>query len=157
MVEAIAREVTASLQLPAANPHVGPDPSWNEWNMAVVGHPLWLWTEGPNSLSASNSDYGLTVTLQATHARTVFTMGDGSTVTCTSTKPYDRNTVKPGTPSPVCGHVYEMPPKSGMYTVAATAYWSVAWTAGGYSGTLPTTMTASRQLPVGELQAIVVR
>lgn len=40
----IARQVTAQLQLPDAAPQVGPDPSLNEWNMAVVGYHLWFWT-----------------------------------------------------------------------------------------------------------------
>lgn len=155
--EAVAREVVARLQLPPANPQVGPDPSWNEWNMAVVGHPLWLWVDGQNTLASSNSAYGIDVTLTASHERTTFAMGDGTTVTCASTQPYPRGAVEAGTPSPVCGHTYQKAPQHGTYLVSATTHWRVAWSAAGYTGTLSTTMTASRDLPVGELQAVVVR
>ena len=167
-VENYVRRVTASLQLPQAYPQVGPDPDWNEWDMAVIGIPLWLWVEGDSHLTASNSDAGLAVSLDATHVSTTFQMGDGTTVTCATTKPYVRHAVAPGTPSPVCGHTYQVAPKSpsaassshqqpGTYTVTATTNWSVDWTAGGYSGTLTTQMSGTRDLPVGELQAVVVR
>ena len=167
-VENYVRRVTASLQLPQAYPQVGPDPDWNEWDMAVIGIPLWLWVEGDSHLTASNSDAGLAVSLDATHVSTTFQMGDGTTVTCATTKPYVRHAVAPGTPSPVCGHTYQVAPKSpsaassshqqpGTYTVTATTNWSVDWTAGGYSGTLATQMSGRRDLPVGELQAVVVR
>ncbi|MFP5416783.1 MAG: hypothetical protein ACLGHZ_07875 [Actinomycetes bacterium] len=154
-VEAVVRQVVATLQLPQANPYIGPDPSWNEWNMAVVGHPIWLWTEGPATLATSNSAYGIAVSLDARLTGTVFTMGDGTSVTCARTQPYVRGQVDPGAPSPVCGHTYQQAPRSGSHTVTATAHWSVAWTAAGLSGTLPTTMSASRVVPVGELQALV--
>ncbi len=167
-VEAYVRTVTASMQLPDAYPQIGPDPTWNEWNMAVVGIPLWLWVEGPAQMTASRSEAGLAVSLDARHVSTTFTMGDGRTVTCASTKPYVRNAVKPGEPSPVCGYTYQVAAKSpsptsvtnkatGTYTVTATTHWSVDWTAGGYSGTLTTQMSGSRDLPVGELQAVVIR
>ena len=167
-VENYVRRVTASLQLPQAYPQVGPDPDWNEWDMAVIGIPLWLWVEGDSHLTASNSDAGLAVSLDATHVSTTFQMGDGTTVTCATTKPYVRDAVAPGTPSPVCGHTYQVAPRSpgaassahqqpGTYTVTATTNWSVDWTAGGYSGTLTTQMSGARDLPVGELQAVVVR
>lgn len=168
VVERYVRTVTASLQLPQAYPQVGPDPTWNEWNMAVIGIPLWLWVEGQDRLTASMSEAGLTVSLDARHVRTTFEMGDGRTVTCTTTKPYVRNAVEPATPSPVCGHTYQVAPRSpsplsainkepGTYRVTATTHWSVDWTAGGYSGTLTTEMSGSRDLSVGELQAVVIR
>lgn len=135
--------------------------------MAVVGHPLWLWTDGPTTLTSANSDYGLTVTLDAKLVRTTFSMGDGGSVTCTRMTPYVRGAVKPGTPSPTCGYTYEQAPTSGhltslnkttgSYPVKATAHWSIDWSAAGYSGTLTTTMTDARDLPVGELQAVVTR
>ena len=156
--EAIAREVVAQLQLPPANPQVGPDPDWNEWKRAVIGHPLWLWVDGPRTMSASNTDFGLTVALDARHVSTTFTMGDGTTRTCATTQAYVRERVEPGAPSPVCGHTYQCMPKLGdSYPVTATTHWSVGWSAAGYSGTLPATMSASRDLPVTELQAVVIR
>ena len=156
-VETVVREVVTRLQLPPADPFVGPDPSWNEWKMAVVGHPLWLWVEGPSTLRSTNSAYGVEITLTATHTHTTFDMGDGTKVNCATTQPYRRESVDPGAPSPVCGHTYAHAPRDGAYPVVATTHWDVAWSAAGYSGTLTTTMRATRRLPVGELQAVVVR
>lgn len=155
-VESVARSLLGRLQIPEATPFIGPDPAVNEWGMAVVGYPLWLWTPAMAPLSTTVSGQGLTIAMAAQPVATTFSMGDGRSVTCASTQPYPAGTT-PGTPSPVCGHVYESPslPK-GTYTVTATTQWSVAWSALGYSGTLPVSRTASRPLPVGELQAVVV-
>ena len=37
----------ARLQLPTIAPGIGPSPNVNQWNMAAVGYPLWLWADGP--------------------------------------------------------------------------------------------------------------
>lgn len=71
-VEAYVRVVTASIQLPEAYPQIGPDPAWNEWNMAVIGIPLWLWVEGPDQVADSVSEEGLSVSLTARHSKTTF-------------------------------------------------------------------------------------
>lgn len=156
-VRALAREVVLSLQLPDATPHIGPDPSVNEWNMAVVGYPLWLWTEGPRTLSTTRTAYGVTFTLTATQTSTYFTLGDGHSLTCATTQPYPAGTT-PGTPSPSCGYRYQKASlPHGTYTVSATTGWSVQWAALGYTGTLPTSLTASRSLPVGELHTVITR
>ena len=155
--EALARRVVVRLQLPKPTPHFGPDPSVNEWKMAAVGYPLWLWTEGPRTVSSSESAYGLTFTLTARYRSTTFDMGDGSTVRCTKTTVYRRST-PPGTKSPTCGYGYlEAARGDGTYTVTATTHWDIDWSVAGFSGTLPGTHRASRELPVGELQAIVVK
>lgn len=154
-VESVARSLLGRLQIPEATPFVGPDPSVNEWGMAVVGYPLWLWTPDMAPFSTTVSGQGLSIAMSAQPVATTFSMGDGRSVTCATTQPYPAGTV-PGTPSPVCGHVYETPSlPGGTYTVTATTQWSVAWSALGYSGTLPVSRTASRSLPVGELQAVV--
>jgi len=43
------------------------------------------------------------------------------------------------------------------YTLTATSYWTVTWSGGGASGTIP--LQFSRSIPerVGEIQAIVTR
>ena len=155
--EALARRIVVRLQLPKPTPQFGPDPSVNEWKIAAVGYPLWLWTEGPRTVSSSESAYGLTFTLTARYRSTTFDMGDGSTVRCTRTTVYRRST-PPGTKSPTCGYAYlEAARGDGTYTVTATTHWDVDWSVAGFSGTLPGTHRASRELPVGELQAIVVK
>lgn len=156
-IEATVREVVLELQLPTHAPRIGPDPSANEWNMAVVGHPLWLWTDAARTLSTSRDQYGMTFDLSARLESVDFAMGDGATVRCSTTTPY-RAGVRPGTPSPTCGHVYataSLP--RGSYTVRATSHWTVAWSGMGLAGTLPASFTASRAVPVGELQAVVTR
>ena len=88
--------------------------------MLAVGFPIWLWTAGPRTLNATETSSGVTFNLTARWRSTTFAMGDGRTVTCTSMTQYNHS-VKPGTASPNCGHVYTKPslPK-GSYTVRAT-------------------------------------
>lgn len=156
-VEAVVRSLVARLRLPDAVPQVGPDPSVNEWNMAVVGHPLWLWVEGPTQVNTNVSGYGVTIRMDARRVGLSFAMGDGAVVRCSATTPYPVG-VEPGTPSPTCGHTYSKASlPQGSYRVTATAHWAINWSAIGYSGTIPLDIDDSRDLPVGELQAVVVR
>ncbi len=129
----------------------------NEWNMAVVGHPLWLWVDSSRSVSSSVTEQGIRVSLSARLDRVVFDMGDGGSVSCSRFESYQRS-VKPGTPSPSCGYVYQQAslPK-GSYRVEATAYWVVSWSALGRSGVVDVPVSGGRDLPVGELQAVIVR
>ncbi len=156
-VTAVAREVVLGLQLPDAAPHIGPDPGANEWDMAVVGLPIWLWTEGPRSLTTTRTVDGITFVLTARQGDTVFDMGDGTTVICTATQPYP-SSAEPGTASPVCGHTYTAPSgRATPYPVRATTRWQVSWSALGHTGTLPAQLTGSRPLVVGELHAVLTR
>ena len=154
--EQYVRQLIVHLQLPTPTPQFGPDPSVNEWNMLAVGFPVWLWTEGPTTVTASESAFGHTFTLRATYRSTTFTMGDGHAKQCTKTTPY-RSSVTPGAKSPTCGYTYQQAAPKGAYTVTATTHWDVAWSVAGYSGTLPGTHSASRDLPIGELHAIRVK
>ena len=154
--EQYVRQLIVHLQLPTPTPQFGPDPSVNEWNMLAVGYPIWLWTDGPQTVTASETAYGYTFTLRATYRSTTFTMGDGHTKQCTTTTPY-RSSVTPGAASPTCGYTYQQAAPKGSYTVTATTHWEVAWSVAGYSGTLPGTHSASRDLPIGELQAIRIK
>jgi hypothetical protein len=147
----------ARLKLTAPKPGIGPPPSVNRWKMAAVGYPLWLWAEGnTNPAPVSDTAGGLFVSLDASVSQIVYDMGDGTKVTCAGTGRKWGPWVKPGQPSPDCGHVYEKPslPK-GNYTVTATTYWSVAWTVTGQTGTIPLVQSAQTTLPVGELQVLV--
>ena len=154
--EDVARELVVQLQLPDPTPRFGPDPSANEWKMAAVGYPLWLWTDGPRQVSTTASRYGISFTLTANWRSTTFNMGDGNRVTCTDTKKYTTS-VKAGAKSPKCGYTYAKSslPK-GKYRVTATTNWRITWNALGQSGTLPGTHSAGRDLPVGELNALGV-
>ena len=154
--EQLAQQLIVRLQLPTPTPQFGPDPTDNEWNMMAVGYPIWLWTDGPHTITATETAHGHTFTLQAHHRSTTFNTGDGNTTQCTHTTAY-RPSVKPGTPSPTCGHTYLKTAPNGSYTVTATTHWTINWNVANHSGTLPGTHTANRQLPLGELHAIIVK
>ncbi|MCA0293920.1 MAG: hypothetical protein LCH96_01170 [Actinobacteria bacterium] len=154
---AMARTLIVRLQLPDPTPQVGPDPTVNEWKMAAVGYPLWLWTNGPRTVTSRVRASGITFTLRATWLSTSYTMGDGHTVNCTSATPYTKS-VKPGAASPTCGYTYQTASlPHGNYTITATTNWRITWSALGVSGSLPGTYTGTRTLPVGELNALVIR
>lgn len=154
--EAMVTRVLVQLEVPRPAIRIGPDPSVNEWNMAVVGYPLWLWTDEPAARAASVSAFGYTFDLSATRDSVTYDLGDGSApVTCTATTPYPGGAAVVGVPSPTCGHTYVRPSlPAGTYLVRATARWTVSWSALGHSGTLPMPLTAMRRVPVGELQSI---
>ncbi len=153
----LARTLIVKLQLPDPTPRFGPDPSVNEWKMAAVGYPLWLWTDGPTVVSSRVRAYGITFTLRADLQSTTFDMGDGHQVTCSRTQVYPTNT-KPGRKSPACGYTYltSSLPK-GNYTVTSTTNWRISWRALGQSGSVPGAHTGQWSLPVGELNALVVK
>lgn len=155
-LDAIARTLLTRIQLPDPTPQIGPDPKVNEWKMAAVGYPLWLWTAGPHTVTDRVHAYGVTFTLRATWVSSRFDMGDGHRVTCTSSRPFTKD-VKPGTASPTCGYIYqEASLPKGNYTVTATTNWRITWSALGMRGSMPGSFTGTRQLPVGELDALVV-
>lgn len=152
-----ARQAVAYLPLQPGKPTVGPPPTLNKWKMAAVGYPLWIWAEGNlDPAPVTRSVSGISVSLDASLAKIVYDLGDGTTITCGPGTPWRKGSVPAGTPSPDCGHTYAKPslPK-GSYTITATTHWSVAWTAGGQSGTIPFTQTSSTTLPVGEVQTLV--
>ncbi|MFT4295731.1 MAG: hypothetical protein QM582_10000 [Micropruina sp.] len=154
VARAMAVNLVTQLRLPAPTPIFGPDPNVNEWKMLAVGFPIWLWTDGPTSVSTTASSSGFTFRLAAQWRSTTFHMGDGRTVTCTSMAKYSTS-VTPGAPSPNCGHVYTQPslPK-GKYQVRAVADWEVTWSVAGFSGVLPAYNEASASIPIGELVAL---
>lgn len=153
----VARQAAARMPLPAADVRIGPDPTVNEWKMTAVGYPQWLWTDNPADQELHVSEQGIEIDLVARRARTVFNMGDGTKKTCHATKKWTKN-VQPGTPSPVCGHVYQTASlPEGNYRITATEHWAVTWTALGQSGTVSVDRGGTPyDLPVGQLQALVV-
>jgi len=155
-VEALARQVIVRLRLPDPTPRIGPEPEDNEWRMAAVGFPLWLWTDGPRTVRAVETAYGVRFTLRADWVSTTFSMGDGRSRTCTATRPYP-DSAKPGSASPSCGYTYQRASlPDGSYRVTATTRWRISWSALGLSGTLPGTHAGSRTLRVGEVHSLVV-
>lgn len=158
--EQAAQIVVAQMDLQAADigivPESGPD------RMGAVGAPVYMWTEpgpttfGPQVLTASAG--GVTITATARVERIVWSMGDGTSVTCRTPGTVYQDAFG-FTPSPDCGHRYTrtsagQPEKA--YTVSATSYWLVDWTGpDGSSGQIPLDLTSSTSIRVGELQALV--
>jgi len=126
---------------------------------ALVGMPTWMWVDNPGPsttgpVTRSATAQGYTVTIEARLAKVVYTMGDGTTVTCAGanapgTKYLDRYGLEP---SPTCGHRYRQP---GSYTVTATSQWEVAWYGIGEAGVIPLSLQRSVQVAVREGHAVV--
>ena len=151
----LGAEAVTRLTIPAPAPLIGPDPSINKWNMAVVNLNYWLHVDGPTTLASSVTLQGHTVSLSATRRDVQFSMGDGTVKTCTATTPWQKGT--PATvKSPTCGHLYTKKSKPYYYRLRALATWDVTWSVLGQSGTIPVTTSDSRQLLVGELVSVIV-
>lgn len=97
----------------------------------LVGVATWMWIDPSawRTLTASASAGPVTSTATAMPSKVVWNMGDGDTVTCngpgTPFSPSDPNA------STDCSYTW---PQAGSYTVTATMYWSVIWTATGAPG-----------------------
>jgi hypothetical protein len=159
--EEAAGIVVARMDLRAAE--IGIVPEDVPGRLGLVGLPVWMWTTpgpttfGPQTLTGTAG--GITITATARVERIVWSMGDGTSVTCRT----------PGTPyreafgdrmSPDCGHRYSrtsVGKPGNAYPITATSYWAVDWTGGGASGQIPLTLTAQTRIQVGELQVLVTR
>lgn len=151
---ALARQAVAALNLQPIR--IGMVPEDRPGYVGIVGMPVWMWVDRPDARTygpASNSatDGSVSVTIQAKVSRSVWEMGDGHVVTCTTAGTvYEDRFGK--NMSPDCGYRYS---RQGTYTVRATTTWDIAWTANtGQSGTIPLTLTATRTVVIGEVQVI---
>ncbi|TDT34241.1 hypothetical protein ACF3NT_09365 [Naumannella halotolerans] len=148
-----ARRAVANLTLTAVPPELSPDWNRNEWKMLAVGFPVWV-SADPDSLaplSDAESVEGLTVELRAHSPEVSVAMGDGTTLTCaTEGRPFVVGSAEPGSKGP-CSHTYQ---ELGVYTSTATYTWQVDWEAGGESGTIEVSNSASSEIPIGELHAV---
>ena len=151
--QVLARQAVARMNLRAISIGIVPEPGAG--SVGIIGMPTWMWAQNPGATTwgpqtQSASVGGFTVTATAKAERTVWTMGDGATVTCTG----------PGTvyadsygkqSSPTCGHTYT---RQGTYTVRATTYWVVTWVGIGLSGTIPLDFTDTTTITMGEAQVL---
>ncbi|MGD8214423.1 hypothetical protein [Aestuariimicrobium sp. Y1814] len=152
-IPAVAREASLSLQVPEPTIQIGPDPARNKWNMIPIGFPIWIWTTEPKALHATTTQQGITITMTATQGPTTITLGDGTTITCTTMTPR-APVITPPPPSPDCGHTYT---DKAHYTITATTTWTIQWDALGFTGTIPITRTGTAPLHVGELSSVLVQ
>lgn len=152
-VVTIVNAAVANLQLPAPEPHLGPEPDVNEWKMLAVGLPVWIWTNTPAQIDASTTQQGIPITLTAHLVRTEISLGDGTTLSCKTATPRPAY-AEPMAESPDCGHTWLT---AGTYHVTATNIWAVEWAALGQAGLVTMERSASRTVEVGQLASVVTR
>lgn len=123
--------------------------------VGVIGLPVWMWVADPGEsttgpVSRSVTLRGFTVIANARLDRIVWSMGDGTSVTCNGPgTPYQDSYGRQ--PSPTCGHIYT---KQGTYTVTATSYWVIAWSGIGQTGSISRSYASSTQISEAEVQVI---
>jgi hypothetical protein len=128
----------------------------------LVMLPTWLWVEETwwsASRSASASVPAMAVTATAVPVRVVWSMGDGSTVTCEGPgTPYTSEAGDPAAASPDCGHTYRRASSAqpdGVFGVSATVTWRVSWSGGGASGSAgPLFSTTAVPVTVAEVRSV---
>ncbi|GHJ50792.1 hypothetical protein Nm8I071_00990 [Nonomuraea sp. TT08I-71] len=154
--EELARRALASISLLPPRVAVAPRRSKGP---GLVGLPVWMWASGGASyfgpLRASASDRGLTVEITARVTRVVWTMGDGTRVTCTGPgTPYTADGPRAGRTSPDCGYDRGYA-RAGTYQVSATTFWTVEWSGGGESGEIAQSRTSGTvPVQINELQVV---
>jgi hypothetical protein len=149
----------AESKLPLASPTIETAPP--SGTPQLVGVPTWLWIDsGPWQDMSATATAGMVVaTATAIPAKVVWNMGDGNQVTCDGPGTvYDPSTPNAATD---CSHTWTQPSSSatnGEFTVTATVYWQVAWTAAGAPGGgtfgLVAGPTTQQEVRVTESQAI---
>ncbi|KKK07024.1 hypothetical protein [Micromonospora sp. HK10] len=154
--EELARRALASISLLPPRIAVAPRRSKGP---GLVGLPVWMWASpGPSyfgPLTASASDRGLTVEITARVTRIVWSMGDGTEVTCTGPgTPYTASGPRAGQPSPDCGYDrgYD---RADTYRVGATTFWTVHWSGGNDSGDIAQNrVSGTIPVQINELQVV---
>ena len=147
------------MDIPAPNVMLSPAAAATQY----VGLPLWAWipVSAWKAKAASVSAGGVSLTMTATPAFSVWSMGDGGSMTCQGPgTPYPAQSKRAPRKSPDCGYTYAAPSTSrpgGSYPVSVTTHWKVAWTTtSGLSGSEPDmTTTSSFHLTVSEIQGLV--
>ncbi|WP_235922135.1 hypothetical protein [Lentzea tibetensis] len=145
----------ARKQLRLAAPTIATSPSGDQ----LVHLPTWLWlSTGWAPISATASVPGVSVTAVATPTAVTWSMGDGSTVSCTGPGTPFRASLDPTSGSPDCGHTYRRSSArqpGQTFPASATVHWTVTWSGAGQGGTFPDmTTTGNAAFRVAESQAL---
>ncbi|MFD5425615.1 ATP/GTP-binding protein [Streptomyces sp. NPDC127084] len=152
----LAQQALAKMTL--LGPDIGIAPKTG--GKGVVGMPVWMWAnDTPNHwgpVTASATAGAVTVNATAKVSKVVWSMGDGTTVTCTGAgTPYQAAFGKKT--SPDCGHRYRAPSStqpSGKFPVSATATWTIDWQGGGETGQLTEIRDSDVAITVVEVQVL---
>lgn len=152
----VARRAAARLHLPEPVIRSSPSPGQEQ----LVGLPTWLWIDRSSwtSRSATAAVPGVSVTARARPSQARWEMGDGSVESCSGPGTPWRAGRDPASVSPTCGHVFRRSSAEepgAAFAVTATVTWSVSWSGGGESGTLPGLTTSSTtRMRVAESQGL---
>jgi hypothetical protein len=137
-----------------------PEPAVNPPGAQLVGVASWLWLTGVwQSIEATAAIGAVSSTVTARPVEATWSMGDGTTVTCSGAgRPYD-----PARPardqSSDCTHVYTRSSAAepdGVYPVSVTVTYEVGWSASTGAGGVLDTLTRTTTLPVVVQQAQAV-
>ncbi len=154
-----ARAVVARMTMRAITIGIVPRPG----RSGYVNLPVWMWVTDPGPattgpLTVTDSDGGLSITATAKLDRIVWSMGDGTSVTCGAGTPYYRTDQVED--SPDCGHRYlaaSTDQPGGRYTVRATSYWDVHWAGGGAQGDFDDVhFGRAIRVPIAELRPVLI-
>ncbi|PKV95539.1 hypothetical protein ATK30_6462 [Amycolatopsis echigonensis] len=149
----LAQAARSQLRLPS--PSIAANPRGDQ----LVTLPTWLWlSSGWDQQSATAAVPGVSVTAIAKPTSLVWSMGDGSTVTCENGGTPFPAGGDPKAASPDCGHTYRTSSAgqpNNAYPVTATVHWSISWSGADQSGTFPDMTTAANAaFRVAESQAL---
>jgi hypothetical protein len=123
----VAEQAVQQLGLGSPSIEMAPPPG----SPQLVGVATWLWIDPGawQDKTATAAAGPVTVTATATPSKVVWDMGDGNSVTCSGPgTPYSASDPNATTD---CSYTWPAP---GSFTVTATVYWSVTWTATGAAG-----------------------
>jgi hypothetical protein len=150
----LAEQARSQLLLPS--PRIKANPVGEQ----LVNLPTWLWLDSASwgARSATAQIPGVSVTAVARPTWVSWSMGDGTSVTCSGQgSPFPAGG-DAGAASPDCGHTYRISSarqNSQVFPVTATVYWSVTWWGAGQGGTFTDlTTSTSTQFRVAEAQAL---
>ncbi|WP_050672166.1 hypothetical protein [Luteipulveratus halotolerans] len=145
-----SQAIQTTLKLP--KPVIGSAPCHDAGCLGAVGLPVWLWTQPMPDQSVNVTLAGQTIRATAHLDRTVWTMGDGQTVTCAGTNATGTaySTVAGVAASPTCGYRYT---RQGDYTLSTQAQWTITWS-GAATGTDQLASSATAPIAIGEYQAV---
>ncbi|MGE3359545.1 MAG: hypothetical protein AB7O92_23230 [Acidimicrobiia bacterium] len=150
--------VQARNRLDLPLPTAGLSPSGEQ----VVNLETWLWIDPAQwqTLSASASVPGITVTVFATPQHTIWSMGDGAVVECGAGTPYDLD-LPAADQVTSCSHLYRRSSAgraAGSYSASVTVRWHLTWSVNDAPAidleTIDRTSTFS--VAVAEIQAVNV-
>ncbi|MGI5506460.1 hypothetical protein [Lentzea sp. CA-135723] len=152
--EQVAEMAAKRLRLP--KPKIRANPAGEQ----LVNLPTWMWLDRDSwgDVSATASVPGVSVTAVAKPQSSTWSMGDGSSVTCTGSGTPFTSGDDPKSASPDCGHTYRSSSAgrpSQAFLVSVKVQWTVTWSGAGQSGTFPNLSTnASATFRVAESQGI---